>query len=126
MSRRLLATFTDRNNWVSSQIKRCFICLLVALKTLVGKVVYEYKLDETTLLAYTNNQDPYQSWPPVYARIQREEQGVRAPPPLKNHKNIRSLGSPEKSQGYQASIQCWATISTPAKRHLNGVSLAGQ
>ena len=27
---------------------------------------------------------------------------------------------------YQASIQCWAIISTPAQRHLNGVSLAGR
>ena len=35
-------------------------------------------------------------------------------------------GSPEKSQSYQASIQCWATISPPAKRHLNGVLLAGR
>ena len=34
------------------------------LKTLVGKVVYEYKLDQTTLLAYTNNEDPDQSWHP--------------------------------------------------------------
>ena len=33
------------------------------------------------------------------------------PDPLKNHK---------------ASIQCWAIIGTPAKRHLNGVSLACQ
>ena len=35
-------------------------------------------------------------------------------------------GYPEKSQSYmyQASIQCWAIIGPPAKRHLNGVSLA--
>ena len=26
--------------------------------------------------------------------------------------------SPEKSQSYQANIQCWAIISTPVKRHL--------
>ena len=30
-------------------------------------------------------------------------------------------GSPEKSQSYQASIQCWAIVDPPAKRHLNGV-----
>ena len=30
-------------------------------------------------------------------------------------------GSSEKSQNYQASIQCWAIIGPPAKRHLNGV-----
>ena len=28
-----------------------------------------------------------------------------------------------KSQSYQASIQWWAIIGTPAKRHFNGVSL---
>ena len=55
-------------------------------------------------------------------------QGVRTPPP-----------PPEKSQKYvifcntgpeplkkQASIQCWVIIGLPAKRHLNGVSLAGR
>ena len=51
-------------------------------------------------------------------------------PPLKNHKNIGFLNNtapdPLKSQSYQASIQCWAIISTPEKRHLNGVSLVGQ
>ena len=31
-------------------------------------------------------------------------------------------GSPEKPQSYQASIQFWAIIGTPAKHHLNGVS----
>ena len=35
-------------------------------------------------------------------------------------------GSPKKLQNYQASIQCSAIIGTPAKRHLNGVSLAGR
>ena len=35
-------------------------------------------------------------------------------------------GSPSKSQSYQASIQCRAIISTPVKRNLNGVSLAGR
>ena len=44
------------------------------------------------------------------------------PPPLKNHKNIgfSSNTGPDslKNRGYQASIQCWAIIGTPAKRHL--------
>ena len=44
--------------------------------------------------------------------------GVRTPPPLKNHKNIGFLNNtaadPLKSQSYQASIQCWAVIGTPA------------
>ena len=53
------------------------------------------------------------------------------PPPLKNKKRYRLskqywAGSPEKSQSYKASIQCWAAIGPPAKRHLNGVSLAGR
>ena len=30
------------------------------------------------------------------------------------------------SQSYQSSIQCWAIIGPVAKRHLNGVSLAGR
>ena len=33
---------------------------------------------------------------------------------------------PLKLQSYQVSIQCWAIIGTPAKRHLNGFSLAGR
>ena len=33
---------------------------------------------------------------------------------------------PLKSQSYQGSIQCWAIIGTPTKRHFNGVSLAGR
>ena len=47
-------------------------------------------------------------------------QGVRIP--LKNHKNIGSLSNtgPDPLKIYQASIQCWAIIGTPAKRHLNG------
>ena len=63
-----------------------------------------------------------------HGRIQR---GDRGPPPLeKSQKNRVSKQywsrSPEKSQSYQASIQCWAIIGPPAKRYLNGVSLAGQ
>ena len=52
-------------------------------------------------------------------------------PHLQNNKNIwfPSNTGPDtlkKSQSYQASIQCWAIIGPPAKRHSNGVSLAGQ
>ena len=52
------------------------------------------------------------------------------PPFEKKHQIIRFLSYPtpdplKKSQSYQASIQCWAIFGTPAKRHLNGVSLAG-
>ena len=53
------------------------------------------------------------------------------PPPLENRKNIaflRNAGSGflEKSQSYQASIQCRATIGPLANCHLNGVSLVGR
>ena len=41
---------------------------------------------------------------------------------LKNHKNIgfpsNTCPDPLKSHSYQASIQCWAIIGTPAKRNL--------
>ena len=48
----------------------------------------------------------------MHGRIQRGDRGSR-PLPLKNKKKYRvSLqywsGSPEKSQSYQVSIQCWA------------------
>ena len=55
------------------------------------------------------------------------------PPPGKVQKYMVSLKlflailarTPLKSQSYQSSIQCWVLIGPPAKRHLNGVSLAG-
>ena len=59
--------------------------------------------------------------------------GVRTPPLENYKKNMVSLKlflaivvrTPLKSQSYQSSIQCRAIIGPPAKRHLNGVSLAG-
>ena len=55
-------------------------------------------------------------------------------PPLKNHKNIGFSSNtgpdPLKNRSGEASIQCWAFIGMPAKRHLmtpfNGVSLVGR
>ena len=51
------------------------------------------------------------------------DRGSGPPPPLKNHQNIGFLskkqywsGSPEKTQGYQAYIQCWVIIGTPGQR----------
>ena len=60
-----------------------------------------------------------------------ETGGSDPPPPDKPQKYRVSYqylsGFPVKSQSYQAtSIQCWATIGPPVKRHLNGVSLAGR
>ena len=63
-----------------------------------------------------------------HARIQRGGgQGLL-------HKNIGSLSNigtdplekKHKATKKPARIQCWAIIGTPAKRHLNGVSLAGR
>ena len=53
--------------------------------------------------------------------IQRGDRG--SGPLLKNHKNIGFSSNntgpdPLKNGSYQASIQCWVIISTPAKRHL--------
>ena len=60
-----------------------------------------------------------------HAPIQRGDRG--SGPPLKNHKKIGFLSNTgedslknHKATLYQASIQCWAIIGTPAKRHLNG------
>ena len=57
--------------------------------------------------------------------------GVRTPPPpppLKIHKNIlfSSITGLDslKNRSYQASIQCWAIIGTPAKRHLMHLMMA--
>ena len=58
--------------------------------------------------------------------------GYQSPPPphpLKSQNiGFHSNTSPDlkKSQSYQASIQFWAVIGMVAKRHLNGVSLAGR
>ena len=64
-----------------------------------------------------------------HGRIQRGGGGPD-PPPLKNHKNKGFLSNtgpdPRKWQSYPASIQCQVIIGTPAKRHLNGVSLVGR
>ena len=61
-------------------------------------------------------------------RIKRGDGG--SGPPWKVTKNIGFLSNmvpdPLKTQSYQSSIQCRAIIGPPAKRHLNGVSLAGR
>ena len=58
-------------------------------------------------------------------------QGGPDPPSPKNHKNIGFLSNMgpdplKKSQSCKARIQCLAIIGPPAKRILNGVSLAGR
>ena len=56
---------------------------------------------------------------PTNVRIQRGGQGARTNP-VKNHKNIVFSSNtgldPLKNCSYEASIQCWAIIGTPAKR----------
>ena len=60
-------------------------------------------------------------------RIQNGGTGGSAHPPLENYKDIEFLSStgldPLNLQSYQASIQCWAIIGTPVKRHFDGVIL---
>ena len=48
---------------------------------------------------------------------------VSRPPPWKITKNVGFLAVLVR---IQASIQCWAIIGMPAKRHLDGVSQAGR
>ena len=57
----------------------------------------------------------------LHVRIQRGGRGS-GPLPLKNRKKCGFSSNtgpdPLKNCSYQASIQCWAIIGTPAKRHL--------
>ena len=55
-------------------------------------------------------------------------QGARIPPrKSQKYRFFSNTGPvPFKSLSYQASFQFWAIIGTAAKRHLNGVSLAGR
>ena len=59
-----------------------------------------------------------------HGRIQRGGGGAWVP---ENHKNIGFLCNtdpdPLKSQSFQASIQCLATIGPPAKRYFTGGSM---
>ena len=56
--------------------------------------------------------------------------GPPPPRPMENYKNIGFLSKtcldPLEISRLPSSIQCWAIIGPPAKRHLNGVSLAGR
>ena len=50
--------------------------------------------------------------------------GLDPPPPLKNHKTIgfssnTGMDLQKKSQGYQASIKCWAIIGTTVSPFIN-------
>ena len=58
----------------------------------------------------------------MHVQIQRRGGGQGVRTPLKNHKNIGFLShtglDPLTTCSYQASIQCWSIISTPAKQHL--------
>ena len=67
----------------------------------------------------------------VTAHVRIQRRGARGPDPHGQLQSYRVLkqywpGSPGKSQSYIASIQCSAIFGPPAKRHLNGVSLAGR
>ena len=64
-----------------------------------------------------NNIQPFRRLPCA----DREGGQGSGPPPLKNHKNIGFSSNtgpdPLKNCSYQSSIQWWAIIGTPAKRH---------
>ena len=65
----------------------------------------------------------------ICMRVSKGGGGGRGPdhPPGKSHKYSNTGPDPSKNhKKYEASIQCWAIIDTPAKRHLNGASLACQ
>ena len=72
-------------------------------------------------IALISNSFTIELWPMCGSR--RGDRG--SGPLLKNHKNI---GFPSNigPAPLKANVQfCWAIIGTPAKGHLNGVSLAG-
>ena len=76
------------------------------------------------VLANTFGTDPWLSWADP-------ERGTGGPDPSEKLQKFRVSKqhlsrSPEKPHSYKASIQCLANIGPPAKRHLNGVSLAGR
>ena len=61
----------------------------------------------------------------MHIRMGGSRGGAGGSDPLKNHNTIGLQpywpGSPEKSQVYKASIQCWAINGTTVKLHFNGV-----
>ena len=54
--------------------------------------------------------------------------GGRGSRPPEKSQNIGFLSKTGLNplENHKATIQCWAIIGPPAKRHLNGVSLAGR
>ena len=53
-------------------------------------------------------------------------QGSGPPPPLGIYKYIGFLSNTGPDPFKITKLPCWAISGPPAKRHLNGVSLAGQ
>ena len=104
-----------------------FLHINAALLTLNGPIVTKLvcfsRLLKCLRSLYDKQCGPRSAWADP-------EGGTGGPDLLENHKNIGFLSNtgpdPRKWQSYQASIQCRVIIGTPAKRHLNGVSLAGQ
>ena len=87
--------------------------------TSIAFLNYEYQLNQITIDRK------------IQARIQTVE-GTGSPDPAGKSQSYRvsqqylDSGSPRKSRSYQASIQFLVIIGPPAKRHLNGVLLAGR
>ena len=69
--------------------------------------------------------------PAQMRRLARARGGTGGPDPPENHKNVGFLSNtgPDPLKNHKALKSAFvvgAIIGTPAKRHLNGVSLAGQ
>ena len=98
--------------------------VVVVVVVVVAVVVFWKHVDSKTYILIKTANIPSIYLLAHHGRIQRGDRGS-GPHPLKNHINIGFPSTP-KSQNYQASIQWWAIIGTLAKRHFDGVSLAGQ
>ena len=84
------------------------------------------KLDKRILVSHRHNS---LKWTASMCGSRGGDRGSGHPPPEKSQKiGLSSNTGPDplKNHSYQASIQCWATIGPPAKRHLNGVLLVGR
>ena len=119
-----LSTFTTCNQSLQTDRPTCLIR---------GKQAYQELLSSPTLrpMITTRWKEHFRQVPSFRCMPCADPeggQGVRTP--LKNHKIIGFPSNidrdPLKSQSYQASVQWWTIIDTPAKRHFNGVSLMGR
>ena len=121
----LCLTLMQIHNYILLKLQILFVELVDFLLRLNGQLT-KGRLNQFSLLTVLYY------FPPFTTRPCADPEGGRggSRPPEKSQKYRVSKqfwsGPPGKSQNYDASIQCWAIIDPPAKRHLNGVSLAGR